>query len=131
MEGSWQQCGLTWRLKKDATREIAKDVNAEKLDGNAAVWDWILAMLAKTISGIDQYFGYLGALPWCIARACTVEGAKEVMRQLTLKPFEKQDSFTRKVIGKIGRDIEQRSLGGEVTPALAEQVAVLKKMSVA
>ena len=60
-----------------------------------------------------------------------MEGAKEVMRQLTLKPFEKQDPFTRKVIGKIGRDIEQRSLGGEVTPALAEQVAVLKKFSFA
>jgi len=111
--------------EKKATVEIAGDVVTQEVEGYASIKDWILAMLAKKISGIDQFFGYLAVLPWCIVRARTVDGAKEVMRLLALKPLEKQDPYTRKTIAKVGRDIQQRALGAEVTPALDEVCTLL------
>ena len=93
-------------------------------EGVREIWECVMVQLHKLMTGIQKRFGYLAMLPWAFSRACSVDGAVEVMKQIRARPLEQHDPLTRLVWDKVGGDIEKRSKGEPCTPALAEAVRV-------
>ena len=97
-------------------------------EGNRDVYECIVCMLHKMLQGIDSHFGYLGILPWALSRADTTEGALEVMRQVKKLPWDRHDPLTRKVMSRVGGDIERVSQGEPVSTALQSELAPFKQV---
>jgi len=115
---AWQHL----EVEKQAVLDLGRTLSDADCEGSVVMKELMIVMLAKKHSGIDQFFGYLSLLPWVFGRADTVEGAAECMRQLREKPMDKQDPVTIDIANRIGGDIERRSRGEPVSPALAAQV---------
>ena len=103
---------------KQETFEKGCNFTVDQCEGNKDVWMCILTMLHKQIVQVDQRFGYLSRLPHIIVRCDSVEGAKEFMLQLRAKPWREHEPLTRILAERVGGDIEKRSQGEDVTPAL-------------
>ena len=90
----------------------------EECGGHNDIWMCVKTMLWKAMTGIDQRFGHLNRLPHVVARCGTVEGATEFMTQLRAREWGKHDYLTRRLADRVGGDIERRSQGEAVSPAL-------------
>ena len=73
------------------------------------------AALRKSGPAVNEY---LGEVPWLFARAHTVAGAKECVRQVIARPLEDHDPVTRDFITCVGNDLKERAEGAELTQAL-------------
>ena len=83
----------------------------------------IMAMLARMVSEIKLRFGYMALIPWAFARADSIEGAQEVLRQVGLRPLDDHDHLPKVLMTEIGMDIERRAAGAEATQELVDVVA--------
>ena len=68
---------------------------------------------------------YFGIVPWAFVLADTVAGAAACVQQVNERPLCEHDRATQDIWGRLQKDIEARAAGGEVTPALAEEVRIL------
>ena len=114
-----------WSFLTDFKQEVFDrgcSITPADTEGNHDIWMLTKTMLWSTMQGVDLRFGTLGFVPLAIARCDSVAGATEFMRQLRAKPWQQHDPLTRQLADAVGGDIQRRSEGGEVTPALQEAV---------
>jgi len=117
-----------WLEKLKVTiRERGVNLSDADTEQNNAVYQLIIVMLHKMLIGIDTHLKYLSLLPWALSRADTEEGAKEVMRQVRVTPWEQMDPLTRRVMDEVGADIDKVARGGPVSEALRNRLKPFKK----
>jgi len=120
----------TWPFLCDLKQTIFNKgctITRADCEGHNDIWQCIKTMLYKSMTQIDQRFGYFSRLPFIIVRCTEVEGAQEFMRQLGAKPLAEQDLQTRGIVERVGADIEARSRGEALTPALQDEVSIAEE----
>ena len=127
-----KKLGQAWehlQNEKAAVMHVGQTIKDEDCEGNTAIRECIVVMLAKKMATIHHLFGYYSVLPWAYARAGSVAGAEECMRLLRSKPLEHHDPLARAIAARVGGDIDARARGEDMTPALAEQVDIIATTS--
>jgi len=116
-----------WLLERIEELTVAsRTITAEECEGDVEWVDLVRSMCSRAASEIRSTWKYLGQVPWALARADSVEGALECMTQIRKQPLELHDPFTRDFVQRVGNDLEARSQGGDLTPALGSAVAFVK-----
>jgi len=107
-----------------ADTELARDnLTPDACDGSNLEYNALVAKLNRKISGLKLRFGYLKLVPWSCSQCESVEGCREVMAQIRSRPLEDHDPLTRDTARRLGGDIDSRAQGGDLSPALAQEVA--------
>ena len=113
-----------WRHCEDMSAETAKRTNLtdEQCCGDAGTFLIVARMLECMLAGIPMRFGYLSTLPWAFAWGHTVDGCQKILAMVEARYLSLHDPLTRYVMQRVGRDIQQRALGGEATAALSSEI---------
>jgi len=106
----------------DTAKDRKEHLTIEDCDGSQEEFRQITAKINRTISGLKLRMGYIGVVPWRLGTAGTVAGALECLNQVRSKPLEEHDPLTQDFMRRLGGDLEQRSQGGDVTPALQDEI---------
>jgi len=87
--------------------------------------DWckiVRDLCARSASEIRISCRYLGKVPWLLATASSVDGAKECVKQIEKVALELHDPRTRDFVGRVGNELKLRAAGGELGSALKAEV---------
>lgn len=110
----------------DKFRTRAREFSVADCAGNAALYEEIATALRRVAEVLNLRFKYLHIVPWSFIHADSPEGAKEFLRGATSKPLGEQDDLTRYLYEKYRADLEERAGGGDLSSALAWEVAVME-----
>jgi len=96
----------------------AADLTEDMCEGDHDLYVFLHDMLLQAATSLRLRFKYLGNVPWKLACADEVSGAKDCVEQIKSKPLVDHDPLTQRAWALYGDDLEQRALGGPLTPAL-------------
>ncbi|CAK0911592.1 unnamed protein product [Prorocentrum cordatum] len=113
------------RDQKDTLLRTRRALDREDTEDSDEMFALTGAMLLKLTTGIDSRFKYLSKLPWAFARADSVEGALEVMRQFRARPPEQHDHATKAIMNRVGGDIDRRSRGEPASDNLLDEARAI------
>jgi len=105
---------------------VVKNITIADCEGSEEMFKVVKGMCLLARKLLQSCFGYFSLIPWYFSLADTVEGSRECIRQLDLRPLSEHDSETQDIVARVGADIRQRAAGGALTEALAFEVKVLK-----
>ena len=103
-------------------KTMGEQLHEADCENNRGIWELVITMFLKVWTGISERFKYLSLLPWALARADEIEGAKEVMKQIRAVDWDKHDPYTRRFMTKVGGHAERRSEGSECHAELTKEV---------
>ena len=107
-------------------RQLAKDLTPEQCDGNQVMRSLIQAMLRTTADLFQKRTKYFTLVPWLFVQADSIEGAAACVAQVKERPLADHDPTTCDIWSRLQSDLELRAAGGDLTPALAEEVRCLE-----
>jgi len=117
-----------WKhVKKEivAVRQEAADMTPAKCEGDAEMAQEIRNMLEKYASLLEIRCKYFRLVPWRLATAHEVDGAKACLYQLRETNNEHLDPLSLRVKNTLLHDIEVVANGGAVSEALMHEVRAL------
>jgi len=100
----------------------AFDLTEEMCEDDHDVWVFTHDMLLQAAASLRLRFKYLSTVPWKLASADEVEGAKDCVDQIKSRPISEHDPVTQSVWARFRDDLEQRAQGGPLTAALKKEV---------
>jgi len=118
-----------WDWIQDRIQEFrawSRQLGPQDCEGSHSLCDTVRRMLLRTASELQTHFSYLGKVPWLLAKADTVDGAAEVVRQINARPLADHDPATRAFVDRVGADVGVRANGGEATAALTTEARIIK-----
>ena len=110
-------------------RETALDMTPALCEGSQSLCEVVQAMLRTAADQLTRRLKFTGLVPWLFATADSPEGARECLKQMNAVPLPDHDPVTRDISIRLLPDLEQRAAGGELTPALRDEVHALQNCS--
>ena len=114
-----------WAFIQSLIADLRDKANALTLadcEGDLEVYRDTRDMLLKVMGSLRMRFKYLSVAPWSFANADIEEGSALCVEQVQSRPLCDHDYLTRDIWNRLQQDLIQRSTGGPLTPALAQEV---------
>ena len=104
-------------------REDAQNLTVADCEGDELLCGVIATSMRQTAELLELRFKYLKVVPWNFCHADTPEGAAQFLVGATSRPLAQQDQLTQYLYYTCRSALEQRAVGGECDPLLAEEVS--------
>eukprot|EP00959_Pyramimonas_sp_CCMP1952_P279203 5837271-Pyramimonas_sp.AAC.1 len=106
-------------------RAKIQGVALDDCEGSGDMKLLVVHMLRNALDDF-QKFRYLEVVPWRFAMADDPGEAREVLRQVGLRPLADHDPVTRQIFNAFGDDLRALADGAPCSPALAAELRALR-----
>ncbi|CAK0825775.1 unnamed protein product, partial [Prorocentrum cordatum] len=106
-------------------RAKIQGVTLDDCEGSGDMKLLVVHMLRNALDDF-QKFRYLEVVPWRFAMADDPGDAREVLRQVGLRPLADHDPVTRQIFNAFGDDLRALADGAPCSPALAAELRALR-----